>query len=88
MKGGLRVVIVYRIVTFKVDVEVLEALDRLARRKRVSRSELIREAITRMLIEEGIIVDRKPKQSLTNNDDDVYIEDYGDVVLVVSSRKK
>lgn len=78
----------YRIVTFKVDVEVLEALDRLARRKRVSRSELIREAITRMLIEEGIIVDRKPKQSLTNNDDDVYIEDYGDVVLVVSSRKK
>lgn len=77
----------YRIVTFKVDVEVLEALDRLARRKRVSRSELIREAITRMLIEEGIIVDRKPKQSLTNNDD-VYIEDYGDVVLVVSSRKK
>lgn len=80
-------VIVYRIVTFKVDVEVLEALDRLARRKRVSRSELIREAITRMLIEEGIIVDRKPKQSLTNNDD-VYIEDYGDVVLVVSSRKK
>jgi len=87
MKGGLRVVIVYRIVTFKVDVEVLEALDRLARRKRVSRSELIREAITRMLIEEGIIVDRKPKQSLTNNDD-VYIEDYGDVVLVVSSRKK
>jgi len=81
------VVIVYRIVTFKVDVEVLEALDRLARRKRVSRSELIREAITRMLIEEGIIVDRKPKQSLTNNDD-VYIEDYGDVVLVVSSRKK
>ena len=77
----------YRIVTFKVDVEVLEALDRLARRKRVSRSELIREAITRMLVEEGVIVDRRRKQSLTDNND-VYIEDYGDVVLVVSSRKK
>jgi len=78
---------VYRIVTFKVDVEVLEALDKLARRKRVSRSELIREAITRMLIEEGVIVNRRHKQSLTNSND-VYIEDYGDVVLVISSRKK
>ena len=77
----------YRIVTFKVDVEVLEALDKLARRKRVSRSELIREAITRMLIEEGVIVNRRHKQSLTNSND-VYIEDYGDVVLVISSRKK
>jgi len=87
MKIGLRVDIVYRIVTFKVDVEVLEALDKLARRKRVSRSELIREAITRMLIEEGVIVNRRHKQSLTNSND-VYIEDYGDVVLVISSRKK
>jgi len=80
------VVIVYRIVTFKVDVEVLEALDKLARRKRVSRSELIREAITRMLMEEGIVIDHKRRRSLTTND--VYVEDYGDVVLIVSHRKK
>ena len=76
----------YRIVTFKVDVEVLEALDRLARRKRVSRSELIREAITRMLMEEGMMINHRRRRSLTDND--VYVEDYGDVVLIVSSRKK
>jgi len=80
------VVIVYRIVTFKVDVEVLEALDRLARKKRVSRSELIREAITKMLMEEGMMVDRRRRRSLA--DSDVYVEDYGDVVLIVSSRRK
>jgi len=77
---------VYRIVTFKVDVEVLEALDRLARKKRVSRSELIREAITKMLMEEGMMVDRRRRRSLA--DSDVYVEDYGDVVLIVSSRRK
>lgn len=76
----------YRIVTFKVDVEVLEALDRLARKKRVSRSELIREAITKMLMEEGMMVDRRRRRSLA--DSDVYVEDYGDVVLIVSSRRK
>ena len=80
------VVIVYRIVTFKVDVEVLEALDRLARRKRVSRSELIREAITRMLMEEGMMINHRRRRSLADND--VYVEDYGDVILIVSSRKK
>ena len=76
----------YRIVTFKVDVEVLEALDKLARRKRVSRSELIREAITKMLMEEGMMVNRKRRRSLA--DSDVYVEDYDDVILIVSSRKK
>lgn len=76
----------YRIVTFKVDVEVLEALDRLARRKRVSRSELIREAITRMLMEEGMMINHRRRRSLADND--VYVEDYGDVILIVSSRKK
>ena len=76
----------YRIVTFKVDVEVLEALDKLARRKRVSRSELIREAITKMLMEEGMMVNRKRRYSLAESD--IYVEDYDDVILIVSSRKK
>ena len=80
------VIIVYRIVTFKVNVEVLEALDKLARRKRVSRSELIREAITKMLMEEGVIIDHRHRRSLA--DGDVYIKDYGDVILIISSRKK
>ena len=47
-----------RIVTFKVDESLLEALDRYARMKRMSRSEAIREAIKRLLEEEGIPIPR------------------------------
>ena len=42
-----------RIVTFKLDPQTLERLDNLAQRKRVHRSELIREAIRRLLESEG-----------------------------------
>ncbi len=48
-----------RIVTFKVDEGLLEALDRYARMKRMSRSEAIREAIRRLLEEEGIPIPRR-----------------------------
>jgi len=43
-----------RVVTFKVDEEVVEELDRLAKRRRLTRSELIREAIERYLREQGV----------------------------------
>ncbi len=47
----------HRIVTFKLDARVLELLDKLARKRRVTRSEIIREAIYRLLMdEEGIRV--------------------------------
>ena len=49
-----------KIVTFKVDEALLEALDRYAKMKRMSRSEAIREAIKRLLEEEGIPIRRKP----------------------------
>ena len=42
-----------KIVTFKLPWELVAALDRLARRKGMSRSELIREAVIRLLEEEG-----------------------------------
>ncbi|MEB2835930.1 MAG: ribbon-helix-helix protein, CopG family [Desulfurococcales archaeon] len=51
-----------RIVTFKVDPPTLEALDRLASTLRVSRSDLIREAIERLLDEYGVRVERRPPE--------------------------
>ncbi len=48
-----------RIVTFKVDPPTLEALDRLAATLGVSRSDLIREAIERLLDEYGVQVDKR-----------------------------
>jgi len=56
-----------RIVTFKVDEGLLEALDRYARMKRVSRSEAIREAIKRLLEQEGIPIPKRrerPKRDI------------------------
>ena len=41
-----------RIVTFKASRELVEMLDRLARRKRVTRSELIRRALQMLIAEE------------------------------------
>ena len=38
-----------RVITFKLDEETLERLDILAMRRRVPRSELIREAIIKLL---------------------------------------
>ena len=38
-----------RLVTFKLEEDLLERLDRVAARKRVSRSEVIREALRRYL---------------------------------------
>ncbi|NPA04686.1 MAG: ribbon-helix-helix protein, CopG family [Crenarchaeota archaeon] len=47
----------HRIVTFKLDSRILEIVDRLARKRRVTRSEIIREALYRFLMdEEGIEV--------------------------------
>lgn len=43
-----------RIVTFKIDEGLLEALDTYARAKRMSRSEVIRDAIERLLKAEGV----------------------------------
>lgn len=51
-RGGRRRREDERVVTFKVSRWVVERLDRLARKKRVSRSELIREALERFLLEE------------------------------------
>jgi len=45
-----------RIVTFKIEETLLEALDMYAKRKGLTRSEAIRSAITRMLYAEGIQV--------------------------------
>ena len=41
-----------RVVTFKIDDDLLERLDRYARSKRISRSEAIRLAILKLLKEE------------------------------------
>ncbi len=49
-----------RIVTFKIEEELLEALDTYARRKGLTRSEAIRAAIARMLRAEGVRV--KPRK--------------------------
>ncbi len=55
-----------RIVTFKVDEDLLEALDRYARSKRMSRSEAIREAIKRMLEAEGWKITRRRREERGN----------------------
>ena len=41
-----------RVVSFKVDEELLEALEEAARRKRVPKSELIRRAIKQYLLQD------------------------------------
>jgi predicted transcriptional regulator len=62
-----------RVVTFKIDSETLEALDKLALSLRLTRSELIREAIERLLDEYGIEV-RKPSPAEALREDLVTIE--------------
>lgn len=47
----------HRIVTFKIDEALLELLDEYARREGRSRSEVIREAIVRLLRSEGYDVE-------------------------------
>ncbi len=51
-----------RIVTFKLDEDLLEALDSYAKAKKMSRSEAIREAIKRMLEAEGWRVQRQRRR--------------------------
>lgn len=51
-----------RIVTFKIDETLLEALDAYARSRRLSRSEVIRKAIEELLRSEGVEVP-KPRRS-------------------------
>ncbi len=41
-----------RVVTFKIDEELLEKIDMLARAQKKSRSEIIRKALERYLLEE------------------------------------
>jgi metal-responsive CopG/Arc/MetJ family transcriptional regulator len=43
-----------RIVTFKIDEGLLEALDRYARARQMTRSEAIRDAIEKLLRAEGV----------------------------------
>lgn len=57
-----------RVVTFKIDSGTLEALDRLASSLRLTRSELIREAIERLLDEYGVEVRRAPPASSLRED--------------------
>ena len=54
LRNGLRVV------TFKIEPATLEALDKLASLLGLSRSELIREAIEKLLEEYGVQVPKKP----------------------------
>ncbi|ABM81444.1 ribbon-helix-helix protein, CopG family [Hyperthermus butylicus] len=49
-----------RIVTFKIEEELLALLDRYAKSRRLTRSEVIREAIEKLLESEGIRVPKKP----------------------------
>ncbi len=56
-----------KIVTFKLDEALLEALDRYARMKRMSRSEAIREAIKRLLEEEGVPIPRVARREMRSN---------------------
>ncbi len=56
-----------RIVTFKIEEELLAALDRYARSKRLTRSEVIREAIERLLASEGVKVPKKPSPPKFND---------------------
>ena len=51
-----------RIVTFKIDIALLRLLDRYARRRRLTRSEVIREAIIKLLESEGIKVSDEVKK--------------------------
>ncbi len=53
-----------RIVTFKIDSELLKILDRYAKSKRMTRSEVIREAIIRLLESEGIKVEPLMRRSI------------------------
>jgi len=48
-----------RIVTFKIDEALLEALDEYARSRRLSRSEVIRKAIEELLRSEGVELPRR-----------------------------
>ncbi len=48
-----------RIVTFKIDDELLLVLDRYAREKNLTRSEVIREAIEKLLRTEGIKIPKR-----------------------------
>ena len=51
-----------RVVTFKIDESILEALDRYAHEKRKARSEVIREAIVSFLRDRGVeIPEVRPK---------------------------
>lgn len=54
-----------RVVSFKIEVDLLDLLDRVARDKGISRSELIREALVRYLYNNEdrvkVIVTRKMK---------------------------
>ncbi len=56
-----------KIVTFKLDEALLEALDRYARMKRMSRSEAIREAIKRLLEQEGVPIPRVTRREARSN---------------------
>jgi len=50
-----------RVVTFKVDEDLLEKLDTYAKLRKKTRSEVIREAIVRLLKEEEPRLAPKPK---------------------------
>ncbi|MET1101566.1 MAG: ribbon-helix-helix protein, CopG family [Pyrodictiaceae archaeon] len=53
----------YRIVTFKIDEGLLDALDRYAKKERMTRSEVIREAIIRLLKSKGVkIAERRERR--------------------------
>ena len=51
-----------RVITFKADEALLEALDEYARSRRLSRSEVIRRAIEELLRREGIEVKKAPRK--------------------------
>ncbi|MEB3851647.1 MAG: ribbon-helix-helix protein, CopG family [Desulfurococcales archaeon] len=57
-----------RVVTFKIDPRTLEALDRLAATLRMTRSELIREAIERLLDDYGVEVERPLREAQLRED--------------------
>ena len=54
-----------RVVSFKVDEDMLDLMERVARREGISKSELIRRALAKYLLEDGkerrVIVTRKIK---------------------------
>lgn len=51
-----------RIVTFKIEEDMLMLLDRYARMRKLTRSEVIREAIERLLRSEGIEIPKRRPQ--------------------------